>query len=60
MAVEIGEYKGKPVISLTEEGMHGHHPFSFGLRKAQLILDHIEDIEAFVTEQENLKSMEEK
>ncbi len=45
--VEYGEYKGKPILILrrTEED---RYPFSFGLGKARLIIEHIEDIKKFV------------
>lgn len=47
--VERGEYKGKPllVIKRSEEDKY---PFSFGLGKAKLILENIEEIKKFVEE----------
>jgi len=39
------EFKGHPVIVLNPESKY---PFSFGVPKAKLILDHIEDIRDFV------------
>ncbi len=44
---EENEFKGNPVLSLknTEKD---RYPFTFGVKKAQLILEHIEDIEKFV------------
>lgn len=42
---QIGEYKGKPVITLNPES---RFPFTFGLSKAKLILEHLEDIQRFV------------
>ena len=44
---EEGEYKGNPMIVLknTEEDSW---PFQFGLKKAKLILEHVEDIKKFV------------
>lgn len=41
------EFKGAPVLSLTS-GAEDRYPFTFGVRKARLILDHIEDIKKFV------------
>lgn len=41
------EYKGSPVLILSQ-GAEDRFPFSFGLRKARLILEHIEDIKNFV------------
>ncbi len=45
--VEEGEYKGNPMIVLknTEEV---RYPFQFGIKKARLVIEHIEDIKKFV------------
>jgi ClpP class serine protease len=45
--VEEGEYKGSPMLVLknTEED---RWPFQFGLKKAKLIMEHIEEIKQFV------------
>lgn len=45
----IGEFKGNVTITLknTEDDRYG---FTFGLTKAKLILDHIEDIRKFYDE----------
>ncbi len=42
----IGEFKGNIIITLkrTEEDKY---PFTFGLAKAKLILEHFEDIKKF-------------
>jgi len=47
--IERGEYKGKPllVIKRSEEDKY---PFSFGLSKAKLIVENIEEIKKFVEE----------
>ena len=52
--VEESEYKGNPVLVLknTEED---RFPFSFGLKKAKLILEHIEDVKKFVTKHDKPK-----
>jgi hypothetical protein len=42
------EYKGNPMLVLTQ-GPEDRFPFQFGLKKAKLILEHLEDIKAFVT-----------
>jgi len=42
---EESEYKGNPMITLHPYGNHG---FSFGYKKACLIVDLIDDIKAFV------------
>ena len=46
---EISEYKGRPVITLNPGE---RYPFTFGLMKAKLILEHLEDIRNFVKEHE--------
>lgn len=51
MAAERGEYKGKPVLILKKSD-DDKFPFTFGLGKARLILDHLEEIQDFVAEQE--------
>ena len=49
MVASRSEFKGNPMIVLkTSED--DKFPFQFGLRKAQLIIEHIKDIEAFVNE----------
>lgn len=40
-----GEYKGRPILTLNPGE---RYPFSFGLAKAKLILQHIEVIKTFV------------
>jgi len=47
--VTIGEFKGNVVITLkrNEQDKFG---FTFGLAKAKLILDHLEDIKKFYEE----------
>ena len=54
MTTKIGEFKGNKTITLIEEGseMSEKYPFSFGLKKAKLILANIEDIKKFVEESE--------
>lgn len=49
MATKIGEFKGNKIITLFEDESE-KYPFSFGLKKAKLILDNIEDIKRFVEE----------
>ena len=49
--VTYGEYKGSPTIAiheLDENGNRKPYPFTFGVKKARMIIKHIEDIEAFV------------
>ncbi len=47
--INKSEFKGRPVIQLlrTEDDSF---PFSFGLGKAKLILENLEDIKQFVKE----------
>lgn len=47
--IERGEYKGKPLI-VIKRSEDDQYPFSFGLSKAKLILENIEEIKKFVEE----------
>lgn len=47
--VEKSEYKGKPILIL-KRNEDDKFPFSFGLSKARLILENIEEIKKFVEE----------
>lgn len=49
MTVEFDEYNGNPVIILKRDE-NDNYPFRFGVRKAQIIIEHIEDIKKFVKE----------
>lgn len=49
MATERTEFKGNPILKLMRND-EDKYPFSFGLGKARLILDNIQDIEKFVKE----------
>jgi hypothetical protein len=57
MPAERSEYRDKPLLILkrTEDDKY---PFSFGLSKARLILEHIEDIKKFVADNETAPSAE--
>lgn len=50
----IGEFKGNAVITLkqNEDDPYG---FTFGLTKAKLVLDHIEEIRKFYEENKDKK-----
>ena len=52
--VERSEYKGKPVLIIKRDE-NDKYPFVFGLSKAKLILDNLEEVRKFVAEnvQEN-------
>ncbi|MBI4063654.1 MAG: hypothetical protein HY401_05060 [Elusimicrobia bacterium] len=45
------EFKGNPMIVLAN-GPDDKYPFQFGLRKAKLVLAHVEDIKKFVEKHE--------
>jgi len=47
--VERSEFKGKAIIILKRDE-EDKFPFSFGLTKAKLILENIEEIKKFVEE----------
>jgi len=47
MPAEVEDYNGNPVIALKRDE-DDIYPFRFGLKKAQLVLEHIEDIKKFV------------
>lgn len=51
MIVERSEFKGKPVLVL-KRSEDEKFPFSFGLAKANMILECIEEIKKFVAENE--------
>ena len=47
--IEKTEFKGKPILIL-KRNEEDKYPFSFGLTKAKLIIENIEEIKKFVTE----------
>ncbi|RKY31314.1 MAG: hypothetical protein DRP74_05085 [Candidatus Omnitrophota bacterium] len=47
--VERGEFKGKPVLIIRRSD-DDKYPFSFGLSKARLIVENIDEIKKFVEE----------
>ncbi len=49
MKVERTEFKGRPVLVL-KRNEEDKYPFSFGLSKAKLIVEAIEEIKKFVEE----------
>ena len=55
MPVEISEYQGKPVIALREKP-EDQYPFSFGYKKAKMILENIEAIKEFLSKCESEKA----
>ncbi|MEA3307528.1 MAG: hypothetical protein U9Q34_07065 [Elusimicrobiota bacterium] len=51
MIIERTEYKGQPVLIL-KRNENDRYPFSFGMSKARMILEAIEDIKKFVADNE--------
>jgi hypothetical protein len=47
--VERTEFKGKPVLILKRDE-NDKYPFSFGLSKAKLIIENLEEIKKFIAE----------
>jgi len=47
--VERSEFKGRPILIIKRD-KDDQYPFSFGVSKAKLILENIEEIESFVEE----------
>jgi hypothetical protein len=47
--IERTEFKGKPVLILKRDE-EDKYPFSFGISKAKLIIENIEEIKKFVEE----------
>jgi hypothetical protein len=45
--VSESEYKGNPML-VIKQNPEDKFPFQFGLKKAKLILEHIEDVKKFV------------
>jgi hypothetical protein len=47
--IERSEFKGKPMLVIKRDE-EDKYPFSFGLAKAKLIVENIEEIKKFVEE----------
>jgi len=45
--VSEAEYEGNPILIL-KNSEEDKYPFRFGLKKARLMLEHVEDIKEFV------------
>ena len=56
--VEESEFKGNPMIVLRRSP-EDRYPFQFGLSKAKLVVDAIEDIKSWVEKQEAEKAAKE-
>ncbi|OGB89764.1 hypothetical protein A2625_06605 [candidate division WOR-1 bacterium RIFCSPHIGHO2_01_FULL_53_15] len=49
--IERSEFKGRPMLVIKRDE-NDKYPFSFGLAKAKLILENLEEIKKFVAENE--------
>jgi len=47
--IERSEFKGKPVLIIKRDE-NDKYPFAFGLTKAKMILENLEEIKKFVAE----------
>lgn len=56
--VERSEYKGNPIIILKRDE-YDKYPLSFGLGKARLIVENIDEIKKFVDENTKKETAEE-
>lgn len=54
MPVERSEYQGKPILILRRSE-EDKYPFSFGVSKAKLMLENIDEIKKFVAENDKPK-----
>ncbi len=52
--VEESEYKGNPMLVL-KNSEEDRYPFQFGLKKAKLVVEHIEDIKKFIAKNDKEK-----
>ena len=50
--IERGEFKGKPLLVIKRDE-NDQYPFSFGLSKARLIIENIDEIKKFVAENDS-------
>lgn len=55
MIAERSEYKGRPMLVL-KRNEEERFPFSFGLTKAKMILEHLDEIKKFVAEEDKPKA----
>lgn len=47
--IEKSEYKGRPVLILKRDA-NDKYPFTFGPAKARIIMEHLDEIRAFLAE----------
>jgi len=55
MPTERSEYQGKPILILRRSD-EDKYPFSFGVSKAKLMLENIDEIKKFVAENDKPKA----
>ncbi|MCX5748647.1 MAG: hypothetical protein NTZ10_00150 [Candidatus Saganbacteria bacterium] len=55
MPTERSEYQGKPILILRRSD-EDKYPFSFGVSKAKLLLENIDEIKKFVAENDKPKA----
>ena len=55
---EESEYKGNPVLVLKNTP-EDRFPFSFGVKKAKLLMEHLDDIKKFIAKHDKEKSVKE-
>lgn len=53
--VEESEYKGNPMMVL-KNNEEDRYPFQFGLKKAKLVVEHIEDVKKFIAKHDKEKA----
>ncbi len=53
--ISFDEYKGRAMMVIAN-GPTDRFPFKFGLKKAKMVVEHIEDIKKWVAEQEALQA----
>lgn len=51
MIIERSEFKGKPIMVIKRDE-NDKYPFSFGVAKAKMVLENLEEIKKFVQENE--------
>jgi len=54
MVSERSEYQGKPILILKRSA-DDKYPFSFGVSKAKMVIENIEEIKKFVEENDKPK-----
>lgn len=52
MIIERSEYKGNPIL-VIKRNEDDKFPFSFGVSKAKMMIENIEEIKKFVADNEN-------